>query len=172
MCDENCSCILCLELRDCESQVNKATMGPLENFILRPSDDSGGQKNYTFFGMQDVKSLQRFGKADENNNNDVVAKNRHKSVIYVSDDGNAEVSSEVSRSEIIDEFMSLTTVENSRVVSVVFKGTFSFATQLVNEVMFSCQVYYDSDGDEDDFPLGMEADYLNRTSCYYLKKKW
>lgn len=138
-------------------------MGASENFILRPGDDD--RKNYTFFGMEDVKSLQRVAK-DENNN-------RHKSVIYVSD---AEIASnaqpQILRSVVIDEFMSLLVVENSRVVIVVFKETFNFANQLVNEVMFSCQVYYDSDDDEDDFPLGMEADYLNRTSCYYLKRKW
>lgn len=133
------------------------------------------RKRYTFFGMNDVQSLQKF--FDENNN---VAKNRHKSIIYVnSGSNNADVESDaemggIVRSEVIDEWMSLNSVENSNVVTIVFKETFNYATQLVNEVMLSCRVYYESDdGDDvDDFPLGMEADYLTRSSCRYLRKKW
>lgn len=182
MCDKNCSCILCLELRGCEKQVIMSAMDCSTNFILRSNNENNkvksGQINYTFFGMEDVKSLQKVIKeeTDENNNNNdgLIVENKHKSIIYVNDNNSTisnDTDAQIIKSEIIDEFMSLTAVENSRVITVVFKETFSYANQLVNEVMLSCQVYYDS-ADEDDFPLGMEAEYLNRTSGYYLKKKW
>lgn len=181
MCDENCSCILCLELRGCEKQVIKNVMGSTENFILRQSTESISAiiepKKYTFFGIDDAQSLKDIfeGKIDENNNNNLAQETKHKSVIYVSSTPHSEASNnaktQIVRKEIIDEYTTLSAVEASRVVTVIFKATFAFATQLVNEITLSCQIYYDS-GDEDDCPLGMEADYLTRSSCYYLRRKW
>lgn len=185
MCDKNCCCILCLELRGCEKQVIRKAMGSSENFILRRSTENISEpKKYIFFGMEDAQSLQNMfeKKIDENNNNNnnerepsISAETRHKSVIYVGATSNSEFpnisETQIVRKEIIDEYTSLSTVENSSVISVIFKDTFAFATQLVNEISLSCQIYYDS-GDEDDFPLGMEAEYLTRSACYYLKRKW
>lgn len=185
MCDNNCACILCLELNGSERQVIKKAMGASENFILLRSTENISApepKKYTFFGIEDAHTLQkRFDqKIDENNNNEAPIEARHKSIIYVSttldkydlDGSREDRESKIVRTEIIDEFMSLSTTENSGVVVVIFKGTFAFATQLVNEITLCCQIYYHSSDDEDDFPLGMEADYLTRTSCYYLRKKW
>lgn len=177
MCDDNCTCILCLELSGCD--VVNGAMGSWENFILKPAKEP---KKYIYFGMEDAQTLKKsFGsKVDINNNDDggEALVTRHKSIIYVEStpekDNDQVVSgkeSQIIRNEVIDEYMSLNAAENSNVIIVVFKETFALATQFVNEITSSCPIFYDS-CDEDDFPLGMEAEYLTRNSCYYLKKKW
>lgn len=112
--------------------------------------------------------------ADEN-----ITEGRHKSVIYV---GNSTLkttdnttqsankcSSKIVSKEVLDDRMSLVSTENSKIVTVVFHETFSYATQIVNELTSACDNYR-SDA-EDDFPLGMEAEYLTRIP-YSVESEW
>lgn len=93
--------------------------------------------------------------------------NRHKSVIYVNDDGKEDAGgkSTIEVSEQIDEHMSFHSIENSNVITVIFKNTFGFASQIINEVHMCGYEYYSDESD--DFPLGMEADMFRQ----YMEKR-
>nr|XP_015834554.1 PREDICTED: ankyrin repeat and BTB/POZ domain-containing protein 2 [Tribolium castaneum] len=60
--------------------------------------------------------------------------------------------------------MTLDSIENSHVINVIFKNTFSLASQILEDVR-TCNEYYSDCSD--DFPLGMEADMLK----YYLEQR-
>ncbi|KAK9885615.1 hypothetical protein WA026_012379 [Henosepilachna vigintioctopunctata] len=95
--------------------------------------------------------------------------NKHKSVIYVNDSTtniDEESREDIMKNELIDEWMSLCSRENSSEIHVVFKNTFSLASQIINEI-HSSNVLHENNNDGDDFPLGMEADLLK----YYLKDR-
>lgn len=164
-CDENCSCFLCRELHGCEGRIENGKGAP-ENFILSKSKANVFDlTKYTFFGMvNDSKCAEAAA-----NENGIEAKSekaevKHKSVIYIdkADENNNESDVQNSNAPVnekVDEFMSLDSIQDTSVVNVVFKNTFSFATQIVNDV-FTPETW--SDVDSDDFPLGMEADYFNK----------
>ncbi|XP_063912415.1 ankyrin repeat and BTB/POZ domain-containing protein 2 isoform X1 [Zophobas morio] len=94
--------------------------------------------------------------------------NKHKSVIYVNDDlksdERVEDNPRITIKEKIDEYMCLDSIENSHVINVIFKNTFSLASQIIEDVR-TCNEYYSDCSD--DFPLGMEADMLK----YYLEQR-
>lgn len=126
--------------------------------------------------MEDNDSLKNLfvmsnDKQSEVNNNE----NLHKSVIYVNpktfgdnlDAAKHDGDSEIILKEILDDYMTLYKTEDSNLIYIIFKDTFSFACQIVNEVTAVCQVFCDDV--EDDFPLGMEAEYFNKME---LECKW
>lgn len=185
-CEKNCSCILCLQLTGCEKCVNENVQS--ENFILCKSGFERPKK-LTFFGMELDIANQKNSFSDDieckiNSNDkrnseiddvgdvvdDEITKRRHKSVIYVgtvkSTSGECTVQlankfpSKIISKETLDEQMSLVSTENSKIVTVVFHDTFSYATQIVNELTSACDTNWSDN--EDDFPLGMEAEYLTR----------
>lgn len=177
-CIENCSCILCLELNDMDENVSSEKNLPSENFILAESPglvkkyaDIFDNKNFTYFGM-DIANLNK----SVENNVDLKSEpliepqeknedNKHKSVIYIndsnkisSDDGiGASGNTNILMSEVLDEYMSLDTTDNSNIINVIFKNTYPYATQLITDINTSD--IYDS---LDEFPLGIEADIFNR----------
>lgn len=169
-CDEFCNCILCLELKSCD----KANLSSdnTDNFILtKPENvEFRDSTKYTFFGMEKDPWLNENPpkeEEDKNEENCKITENKHKSVIYVNDDLKTESIEDTSRitiKEIIDEYMSLDSLENSHVINVIFKNTFSLASQIIEDVR-TCNEYYSDSSD--DFPLGMEADMLK----YYLEQR-
>lgn len=168
-CDENCTCFLCRELSGCEEQLENGKIIP-DNFILSKSTANVFDlTKYTFFGMvneaaqnaDDVSSIREENKSEIKKD---VPEIKHKSVIYIDEnDENNNVSTSknanVLVNEKVDEYMSLDSLQDSNVVNVVFKNTFSFASQIVNDI-YTPETW--SDIDSDDFPLGIEADYFNR----------
>ncbi|RZC39551.1 ankyrin repeat and BTB/POZ domain-containing protein 2, partial [Asbolus verrucosus] len=95
--------------------------------------------------------------------------NKHKSVIYVNDDlkggaTNVDDNSRITITEKIDEYMTLDSIENSQIINVIFKNTFSLASQIIDDVR-TCNEYYSDSSD--DFPLGMEADLLK----HYMEQR-
>lgn len=176
VCDPHCSCILCLELNGCDNKLI-CDNDENNNFILAPKkvDRVKDKKKFTFFGME----------VDDNNNfkmklntedqkidkkEDVktpeVPENKHRSVIYVNDN-NKFISPEIKNSEIIDEQMSLEATESCDFINVIFKNTFSLATEIINEVEMCNDICYGFDDDDDEFPLGMEADLMRQ----FMEKK-
>lgn len=199
-CPENCSCILCLELNGCEKRLERSSgdVKLSDNFILAKPDGIKAKeedgKTYTFFGMEDCGS--RF----ENRKNTILNKEKgdfekikmmtldkvketsntkenvslHKSIIYVDDsvskiDGN-ERNSNVILNEILDESTCLDTVQDSNIINVIFRNTYSFATQVINDVQFpECCL---SDVNSDDFPLGIEANLYNKILAQRYNKQY
>lgn len=184
-CPENCSCILCLELNGCETRFTFNHKSISDNFILSKPETEKKEtvketKTYTFFGMEN--SVLPFVKCNENNIVDFdsfktsavekLSENSrhnvslHKSIIYVDDamsktNENGEIGGgcNVILNEILDESTSLDTVQDSNVINVIFRNTYSFATQVINDVQFpECF----SDVNSDDFPLGIEANIYNK----------
>ncbi|KAL3267211.1 hypothetical protein HHI36_011347 [Cryptolaemus montrouzieri] len=192
-CDKNCDCILCLELIGCEENLKSNNLGN-SNFILTKPDKNlnelrmGNGKKYTFFGMQIEGDFEKFSTIEAKNTNrsecdlkDEQSEHnektetcsdkdhKHKSVIYVNDsntDSAKDSNEDIMKNEYIDEWMSLVSREKSTEINVVFKNTFSLASQIINEV-HSGDVHQTENEEEDDFPLGMEADLLD----HYLKKR-
>jgi hypothetical protein len=178
-CDEFCKCLLCLELKGCETNLKSDNS---DNFILTKSEainnDCFEPTKYTFFGMEPNTWFNNNEGEDENQNkvaevscaqNGEPTENKHKSVIYVNDDlqhdaTSVEDSARITIKEKIDELMTLDSIENSHVINVIFKNTFSWASQIIDDVR-TCNEYYSDSSD--DFPLGMEADLLK----YYLEQK-
>lgn len=169
-CDENCTCFLCRELSGCEERIENGKCVP-DNFILSKSKANVFDlTKYTFFGMVN-DSKKNNGTCNENEFETKSEKPeiKHKSVIYIdkSDENNNNADSKNSNvltNEKVDEYMSLDSTQDTNIVNVVFKNTFSYATQIVNDV-FTPETW--SDVDSDDFPLGIEADYFNKI---YLKQ--
>lgn len=169
-CDENCKCFLCRELNGCEERIANGKYVP-DNFILSKSKANVFDlTKYTFFGMvEDDKCTDAI---HNENNFDVKcekAEIKHKSVIYIdkADENNNDANVKNSNSSVnekVDEYMSLDSIQDSNVVNVVFKNTFSYATQIVNDII-TPETW--SDIDSDDFPLGIEADYFNKI---YMKQ--
>lgn len=185
--------MLCLELKGCEKRLDKSEQS--ENFILCKSNLEKPKK-LTFFGMvneqncfsniQYNKSNSDKEKPDKNVNDAVfirdenLTESRHKSVIYVgnstlktiNDENEKQPSNKtfpkIVSKEVLDEHMSLVSTENSKIVTVVFNDTFSYATQIVNELTSPCDIYWSDT--EDDLPLGMEAEYLTRN--HSIQSKW
>lgn len=188
-CDENCLCLVCLQLSGCEKNLLKNDNK--DNFILAKSDNSNKNDNiinsdcepkvFTYFGMEidfannNFEKFSTIGKPTEipddlleNLSQECktceINENKHKSVIYVNTDDNntkmIDANSNIVISEKIDEHMSLDTVENSHFINVVFKQTFSLASQIINEIHMCGNEYYSDESD--DFPLGMEADLLRQ----------
>lgn len=177
-CEENCTCILCLQLKGSEKKL-RTFSNSSDNFILsKPIDfpklnekisDEDEPKRLTFFGMD--ADFEKFSTLEKTENTlpdtENPTDNRHKSVIYVNDDGkeNAGDNSTIEVSEQIDEQMSFHSIENSNVINVIFKNTFAFASQIINEVHMCGYEYYSDESD--DFPLGMEADMFRQ----YMDKR-
>lgn len=176
-CEENCACILCLQLKGCERKL-KTLSNDSANFILtKPSEkfpklnekipDDDEPKKLMFFGMD--ADFEKFSTLDktERPEPENTPENRHKSVIYVNDDGKEDAGgkSTIEVSEQIDEHMSFHSIENSNVITVIFKNTFGFASQIINEVHMCGYEYYSDESD--DFPLGMEADMFRQ----YMEKR-
>lgn len=171
-CDENCTCFLCRELSGCEERLENGKIVP-DNFILSKSTANVFDlTKYTYFGMatetvQNADDDSSIPTIQEENKSEIksdLPEIKHKSVIYIDEnDENNNVSisnnANVVMNEKVDEYMSLDSLQDSNVVNVVFKNTFSFASQIVNDV-YTPETW--SDIDSDDFPLGMEADYFNR----------
>lgn len=151
-------------------------------------------KRYTFFGMQvegDFEKFSTLGKSEIKNDEikdslcgeKVIQKpedktddhsnqmsHKHKSVIYVNDGASTSVEDaieEITKNEYIDEWMSLCSRENSTEINVIFKNTFSLASQIINEVHSTSLIPTDEEN-EDDFPLGMEAELLK----HYMKDRY
>lgn len=155
-CGNNCGCYLCLELKGCEKSLkNLKSFG--DNFILKA--DNNVAKKFTFFGMEIDFSKDQFEKFSTMGAKKM---SKHKSVIYINDVEKKEEDDMpiISVSEKIDEEMSVYSVDNSKVINVVFKNTFGYASQIINELHI-CDDDYFSD-DLDDFPLGMEADMIRQ----------
>lgn len=193
-CDENCSCLVCLQLSGCEKNLKNDLK---ENFILTKSDanktratckliSDSEPKVFTYFGMEidfannNFEKFSTIGKPTEIPDDLLenlepqcktceINENKHKSVIYVNDGNNSskmiDANSNIVISEKIDEYMSLDTIENSSIINVVFKETFSLASQIINEIHMCGNEYYSDESD--DFPLGMEADLFRQ----YLEDK-
>lgn len=170
---------MCLELKGCETKLLNSSCAVNENFILCKSDLKKCKK-LTYFGMEvnmnDSDSLNNlFVDDDSDEINCNIKESLHKSVIYVdpkSLSNTSELSknvqnSEILNKEILDEHMSLYKAEGSTVINIIFKDTFSYACQIINELMM-CEIFW-IDDDEDNFPLGMEAEYLTRSE---LRNKW
>lgn len=170
-CDEFCKCLLCLELKGCEPNLKTENT---ENFILaKPENECRDLTKYTFFGMDSNSWFDNSHKevkvSTPNTENCELIESKHKSVIYVNDDlklgsDAVEDNPRITIKEQIDEYMSLDSIENSHVINVIFKNTFSLASQIIEDVR-TCNEYYSDTCD--DFPLGMEADMLE----YYLEQK-
>lgn len=131
----------------------------------------GGSKHFgvdknvvnTILGVSTEANLS----AEQNLSADLIEKRRHKSVIYISDNDGSKSSnseSEILNSEVLDEFMTLNSSDTTNVITVVFKETFNYALQVINEINSSI-----ASGDSgDDLPLGIEADVFNKK---YLKRQ-
>ncbi|XP_022902026.1 ankyrin repeat and BTB/POZ domain-containing protein 2 isoform X2 [Onthophagus taurus] len=165
-CHKNCSCILCLELTGCEANILDQKHDT--NFILSSKQQQQTEaKSYTFFGMDGPVRMQEEDKNQEESIKPYISEekkvgetisNLHKSIIYVDDQENCE---KVVANELIDQETSLTSVQKSNIVNVLFKNTYSYATQLINDVQLpDCY----SDTGSDDFPLGIEAYIYNKIS--------
>lgn len=156
-CDGYCNCAACLDLKNCDQIIRKQ----INEDVVK------SETKYTFFG---VESSDWFSKnEDEEKKIEAPVENKHKSVIYVNDEpqldvDNIEENSRITITEQIDEYMALDSIENSHIINVIFKNTFSFASQIIDDIR-TCNEYY-SDS-YDDFPLGMEADLLKQ----YLEQK-
>lgn len=167
---------MCLELNDCDGKLLNTSSAVNENFILCKSD-SKKCKKFTYFGMEanmnDTDSLNNLYIEDDSDEIHCnIKESLHKSVIYVNPKSLSELSknvknSEILNKEILDEHMSLYKAEGSTVINIIFKDTFSYACQIINELLM-CEIFW-TDDDEDNFPLGMEAEYLTRSE---LKYKW
>lgn len=176
-CSQFCTCLLCRELKGCEKDITPVIHS--DNFILSkppnkpPIKECFDNKKYTFFGM-DLPVLsdlpQLTSEVQKKSKDEVAIENKHKSVIYVNnenvnqDNCNDTKITTIKIEEKIDEFMSLDAVENSDVINVVFKNTFSLASQILEDVR-TCNDYFSDSPDE--FPLGMEADLL----CQYMEQQ-
>lgn len=179
-CDENCECYLCRELKGCEDGTGWNGKSVPDNFILTKSKANVFDlTKYTFFGMNEENNVNENVKTCNiekdmtfNGKSEMLAEVKHKSVIYIdktdennnNTDNTTNVQNSCVMNEKVDEYLSLDSIEDSNVVNVIFKNTFSYATQIVNDV-FTPETW--SDIDSDDFPLGMEADYFNKI---YMKQ--
>lgn len=102
--------------------------------------------------------------------------NLHKSVVYISgsirsnkinkrQDGQehaSEVFENIDESTFLTYFDENDNLNERNVINVVFKNSFENANQIIKDVTCAnqfCDVFF---SDDDDFPLGMEADFLNR----------
>lgn len=189
-CTKNCKCILCLELHGCEKRFNEAPPIISNNFILTRSSalvrNAMRPKKFTFFGgsgsdfdltrsAEKAKRAEKFSMINSSADNihqiveskiegELITESLHKSVIYVNDlltcDENNNDTQNVVLNEKVDEVTQLDTVQDSNVVNVVFKDTFAYASQILNDlnVPEDCN----SDVESDDFPLGIEAHYFNK----------
>lgn len=168
-CLSNCSCMLCLELKDADKNVI-SSKEICDNFILTESPalvkkyaENFENKKLYYFGMEETDLNIKFN--EETSVKDEVEASqedaKHKSVIYINDvDQNSETrsnvlgdSSKIVVSEILDEYMTLNRNDCNNVINVIFKNTYPYATQLINTIN-SCNIDYNSE----EFPLGIEAD--------------
>lgn len=167
ICVENCNCILCRELPGCEKNIDKCDKYPAvnDNFIL--SAPQSVLKAINSFENQ-IKSRDTHftPNCDKNNlNESSKCDNVHKSVIYISGTlGGSKTN--INNTENIDDSTTLasTETEDKNIINVIFRNSFNRAQQIINDVSCenSCCDYSISDDDYDDFPLGMEADLLNK----------
>lgn len=165
----------------------------LSGRVERSFKKNGGKK-FTFFGMEvdlEQQAFEKFStigktnrrkaknsnmkkfedKIDKNNNDQPTTK--HKSVIYINDSEKsnanaletAEETAGIKITEKIDKDFILEYLEHCKVINVIYKNTFGYACQLIDEITICAYEFYEDDGD--DFPLGMEADMIYQ----YLSRK-
>lgn len=184
-CLKNCKCVLCLELSNYEDFSpempfinNNNKMSQIsENFILRSPPTEKFEKT-KYLHDQLVSELNRkYNRSDSNNNSIetfdkcILADSRfpdsvHKSVVYISGSLKNDTFGKDSRFyDSIDDSTVLTSSESNEdknVINVVFKNSFVSASQIIKD-MNDCNVKCcDEIISDDDFPLGMEAEELNK----------
>lgn len=174
LCVENCKCILCLELPGCDTNLTSPDKQIDDNFILTVPKNSvlktvSELENKLNKICERKFSLSRYHSDEDIRRNKYTARNSdvnnesvHKSVIYISGTLNAESNVDVNNCETIDDATTLTnTAEDKNIINVLFRNSYTNAQQIISEISCenSCCEY---GGFEDDFPLGMEADLLNR----------
>ncbi|XP_017767922.1 PREDICTED: ankyrin repeat and BTB/POZ domain-containing protein 2 [Nicrophorus vespilloides] len=195
-CEKDCKCILCLQLRGCEHNL-RADVRVSDNFILAKSSalvrnamSSFAPRKYTFFGNSNFDNTEKFSTINSSADNihqiteskvvrgkeaKLTMESLHKSVIYVNEMPRDENNNEeevfgrnaVVLEERVDDYMSLDSVQDSRMVNVIFKQTFSYASQLFNDLNVqaaACCYSEEDDDSSDEFPIGAEAYYFNKTN--------
>lgn len=189
ICVENCTCILCRELPGCETNIGGEKYSSVnDNFILSsPKNSALKLVNYNKRTSEQIfepgDSADSLDLEDYNNNNHKKYNKRqcepssdsvHKSVIYIS--GTLNNNNKINNTENIDDSTTLASseaVEESNVINVIFKNSFNNAQQIINDVncpgIGTCCDYIESD---DDFPMGMEADFLNRLQYKFSRQRY
>ena len=157
---------MCLELKGCESG-SASEAAPNENFFLSKPESHRDGKKYVFFGMHEDSSSTQEGDRETPEPVPQAGEGKiHKSVIYVDNfpDGGQvpPAASNVLLEETVDGSTSLVSVQDSNVISVVFRNNFSFAMDIINDVHVNDGW---SDVNSEDFPLGIEADVFNRIAA-------
>lgn len=186
LCKENCICSLCRQLKSISERKMPIASSSNDNFSfggvksqINNSKKCGGKK-FTFFGMEvDLENgdFEKFSTVGKSNRRRPKKKNsevdiKHKSVIYVNNIGDS-ISNDckedlcIKRTEKVDNelWLEFVDLDQCKVLNVIYKLTFAYACQLIDEVSINSYEFYPDD--DDDFPLGMEADRIFQ----YLKEQ-
>lgn len=192
LCKKDCICSLCRQLKSISERKMPKTSSSNDNFSFGgaciKSEDINfkkcSSKKFTFFGMEvDLENgdFEKFSTVGKSNRRKAKKKNhqvneidnvKHKSVIYVNNIGDSTSndckedlcikSTEKIDNELWLEFVDL---DQCKVLNVIYKRTFAYACQLIDEISINSYEFYPDD--DDDFPLGMEADRIFQ----YLKEQ-